>query len=182
MTDQKLLALLRSDPEAGTDRLIRQYSGLVYSIVSGILSGVCDSSEIEDCAADVFHRFIRDHGSFRSGASVKTYIGIMARNAAVDCKRKKVPYIPLDGGSVLELPDGDDVQAEAARKDMVRRVLDEIRKMGHPDSDILFCRYYLGQSSKTVAASLGMTVSNVDTRAHRALEKLKEKFGGKQET
>ena len=50
--------------------------------------------------------------------------------------------------------------------------------MGHPDSDIMFRKYYLGQSSKTIAEKLNMTVSNVDTRAHRAVERLRTKFKG----
>ena len=50
--------------------------------------------------------------------------------------------------------------------------------MGHPDSDILFRKYYLGQSSKFIATKLNLTVSNVNTRAHRAVRKLRGKFGG----
>ena len=35
------------------------------------------------------------------------------------------------------------------------------------------------QIAKRIAADLGLTVSNVDTRAHRAVEKLKKEFGEK---
>ena len=56
MKDDELLTLLRSDENAGTEALIKQYSGLVYSVVRNILAGKCDSSEIEDCVTDVFLR------------------------------------------------------------------------------------------------------------------------------
>ena len=46
------------------------------------------------------------------------------------------------------------------------------------DSSILIRKYYLGQSSKTIAEELGMSVSNVDTRTHRAIMKLRTAMGG----
>ena len=44
MTDQKLLRLLKTDQNAGMARLIKEYSGLVFSVAKGILSDLCDSS------------------------------------------------------------------------------------------------------------------------------------------
>ena len=79
---------------------------------------------------------------------------------------------------MAEIPDNSDIVEEIAEKDLLERIFKEIAAMGHPDSDIMFRKYYLGQSSKTIAEKLNMTVSNVDTRAHRAVEKLRTKFKG----
>ena len=51
--------------------------------------------------------------------------------------------------------------------------------MGSPDAQILIRKYYFGQGSKEIAGELGLSVSDVDTRTHRAMEKLRNKFGGK---
>ena len=56
MTDEKLMDLIRTDPNTGMSLVIRRFSGFVFSIVSGIMAEVSDSSEIEDCVTDVFLR------------------------------------------------------------------------------------------------------------------------------
>ena len=179
MTDKKLLDLIRTDPNAGMSLVIQRFSGLVFSIVSGIMADVSDSSEIEDCVTDVFLRFKSSLDGFRPEASLKTYLGVIARNAALNRIRNKRTTVPFDEDFVVGLAVSPDVSDEIAEKETVRTVLDEIRKLGRPDSEIIFRKYYLGQSSKTIADSLGMTVSNVDVRSHRAIVKLREKLGGK---
>ncbi|MBQ4290351.1 MAG: sigma-70 family RNA polymerase sigma factor [Clostridia bacterium] len=179
MTDQKLLRLLKTDQNAGMARLIKEYSGLVFSVAKGILSDLCDSSEIEDCVTDVFLKFQEGLDSFRPEASLKTYLGVIARNTALNVRRNRIPTEPLDGEDFpVGIPDGVEPEEEAAEKELLSNLFREISEMGHPDSDILFRKYYLGQSSKFIAAKLNLTVSNVDTRAHRAVRKLRGKFGG----
>ena len=58
-----------------------------------------------------------------------------------------------------------------------------LEKMKAFDADlaeftILLRKYYFSDSSKEIAASLNLTVSAVDTRAHRAILKLRSIFGG----
>ena len=64
MRDEKLLELIKTDANAGMEKLMREYSGLVYSVCRGRLEKFCDSSEIEDCAADVFMKFYSGLDSF----------------------------------------------------------------------------------------------------------------------
>ena len=180
MTDEKLVDLIRTDPNAGMSLVIRRFSGLVFSIVSEIMADVSDSSEIEDCVADVFLRFRSSLDGFRPEASLKTYLCVIARNAALNCVRNKRTTVPLDEDFVVRTAVGPDVSDEVAERETIRTVIDEIKKLGHPDSDIIFRKYYLGQSSKTIADSLGITVSNVDVRSHRAILKLREKLEGKE--
>ena len=179
MNDRKLLALLKDDPNAGMTQLIRQYSGFVFTVAGGILSEVCDSSEIEDCVTDVFLHFYSGAASFRSDASIKTYLGIAARNAALNCARSRLPREPIeDGDFTIEIPGSTDPGEEAAEKDLLERVFKDVYALGRPDSEIIIRKYYLGQSACSIARALRMTVSNVNTRAYRAVRKLRKKYGG----
>lgn len=179
MTDQKLLKLIKTDPDAGTEQLIKQYSGFVFALARGIMADTCDSSEIEDCVAEVFIRFQRKAASFSPDASVKTYLGVITRNAALNCVRGKRVCESIDGEDfLLEIPDRTDIAEEIAEKQLVEAVFKEIERLGPPDSEIMFRKYYLGQSSKQISKVTGLTVSNVDTRASRAVAKLKAIFGG----
>ena len=179
MTDSKLIELLITDRNAGMTALIKQYSGFVFAIVRPILTDVCDSSEIEDCVTDVFLNFYSALHRYKPDASIKSYLGKIARNASLSIVRSKVPAESLDDDDFpIEIPDGTELSRSLAEKELLERVFLQIKLLGRPSSDIIFRKYYLGQSSKQIAEELKMTVSNVDTRAHRALQKLKTKLKG----
>jgi len=50
--------------------------------------------------------------------------------------------------------------------------------LGEPDHEILIRKFYLLQPSKVIAEKMGMSVSAVDTRTHRAIAKLRDMLGG----
>ena len=96
MDDKELLGLLRSDPDEGMKRLLAGYTGCVYSVVRAVLSGICDSSEIEDVVTDVFISFYTRLDSFRGEASIKTYLCRTAKHLANNCLRKRRDARSLD--------------------------------------------------------------------------------------
>ena len=84
--------------------------------------------------------------------------------------------ISLDGE--VQIADDIDIESELEERELVREVLGAINALGEPDTSIIIRKYYLGESSAEIAKALDLTVSNVDTRAHRALNKLRNLFGG----
>lgn len=185
MEDSKLLRLLQKDPNAGMEQLMDQYAGLVYAVVKGRLAGVSHvSSDVEDCVADVFSQFYAHLSAYDpKRASIKTYLCVMARNQAVTVARwrsREQGAISLDDETAaLQLADDLSIESELTEAELRREVFDAVRALGEPDASILLRKYYLGESSKEIANALGLTVSNVDTRTHRALNKLKSIFGEK---
>ena len=184
MEDNKLLRLLQEDPNAGMEQLLKQYTGLVYTVVrSKLNASYYLSSDIEDCAADVFSKFyteLNDYDPRKS--SIKNYLCVIARNRAINVSKRRVleGSISLDDEQSL-LPAADDIliDSELSEEELRREVIKAVEELGEPDSNIIFRKYYYGESSKEIAKAVGMTVSNVDTRAHRALNKLRKIFGDK---
>ena len=183
MEDKKLLRLLHKDPNAGMEELLNQYTGLVYTVVKGRLNGYyCLSSDIEDCVADVFCKFYTELAGYDPKiSSIGSYLCVIARNHAINLARKR----SLEGGISLDderspLPASDDltIDSELADKELRREVFRAIEDLGEPDSSIIFRKYCYGESSKEIAKATGLSVSNVDTRAHRALKRLRKMFGG----
>ena len=173
MTQAELLRLLRQNPYRGMQALTERYAGLLYAVVSARLSGdLYSSAEIEDCVADTFSDFYLSMDAYDPDrSSLKTWLCVLARNKVVDIARKKrLELIPLDA----QTEEAAFVEDDAPERSEVLR---EIKNLGEPDSAILLRKYYLGQSSKEIAKALGMTVSNVDTRTHRAIAKLKKVLG-----
>lgn len=178
MKDGELLQLLRRDPYSGMQTMTGLYGGLLVTVVRARLPvSAFGSGEVEDVVADTLSAFYLSLDRYRSQeCSIRSYLCVMAKNRAADVlRRSRIVPLPLDSA---EIEDSLDVADGAEESELRARLLDEIKRLGEPDSAILIRKYYLGQSSKDVAADLGMTVSNVDTRTHRAIRKLKEIFRG----
>ena len=184
MEDTRLLQLLHKDPNRGMKQLMNQYAGLIYAVVKGKLVGChCVSSDIEDCVADIFSEFYMEISKFDpEKASIKTYLCVMARNNAIDVLRKQEKRRGeqfLDDEEHWFSPSDDIViESKLEEAELRKEVLRAVKELGRPDADIIFRKYYYGESSKEIARALNLTVANVDTRTHRALNRLKKMFGG----
>ena len=183
MDDIKLLNLIKSDPNEGIKQLINQYSGLVYAVVKNRISEVCISSDIEECTADVFSEFYIKLGSYNPElSSLKAYICSIANHKALNIYnryiRSKETESLDDEEAFIQLEDGNRIEKDVFEKEERKEILKEIKSLGEPDSTIIILKFYLGETSKEISSRLGLTVSNIDTRTHRALKKLKEKLGG----
>jgi RNA polymerase sigma-70 factor (ECF subfamily) len=181
--DVKLLNLIKTYPEEGMRQLINQYSRLVYTVVKSKISSVCNSSDIEECVADVFSEFYINLDNYNVNLShIKTYICSIANHRATNIYKeyqKKIEEVSLDDEDVwIQIEDKNLVEKDVLTNEKRKEILDAVKSLGEIDSMIIFLKFYLGESSKEISKRLGLTVSNVDTRTHRALKKLKEKLEG----
>jgi len=184
MEDKKLLRLLKKDPNAGMERLLDLYTGLVYAVVKSKLSAsYYVSSDVEDCVADVFSKFYAELSGYDpSISSIKNYLCVIARNHAINISKRRMleGAVSLDDEQLfLQVADDVTIDSDLAEDELRHEVIKAVENLGEPDSGIIFRKYYYGQSSKDIAKALGLTVSNVDTRTHRALNKLRKMFEDK---
>lgn len=182
MKDDELIKLLHKNPEKGIKKLSEQYAGLVYTVVKGKL---CDFSvaEIEECISDTFSEFYLDLDSYKpNSGSIKSWLCVMARNNAIDILRKsqRQPVIvSIDDENIYkQYTEGFSVEEDFENSDLLSNILEEIKKLGEPDCEIIVRKFYFNEPSKEIAKALDISVSNVDTRAHRAIAKLRKIFGG----
>lgn len=186
MTDHILLQKLHTQPNAGMELLMERYAGLVYTVVRGVLPpDLFSAGDAEECAADVFSEFYCDLDKYdpRRG-SIKGWLCAMARNTALDLVRRRGRErgaVSLDDCPAgLEPGSEGSLEGDFENAETRRALLEAVRDLGEPDRQIVLRKFYLGQPSREIAQVLGLTVSNVDTRTHRALKKLREALGGDQ--
>lgn len=184
LKDEKILRLIKKDPSVGMDLLIEIYGSLAGYIIRHKLSSICPDEDVEECVADVFVDFYKqlDRVDLKKG-SIKTYISTIARRRAVDyfqvAVKNKAYVTELDEAVTNSIPD----QAPSPETSVVMNeensfLLKEVQKLGEPDSEILFRRYYLDQSLNEIADAIGMKRPAVSKRISRALEKLKFRMEG----
>lgn len=181
MPDKTILSLIDKNADKGMRVLMQQYTPLVYSVVRSRLSACMSSNDIEETVSDVFIAFYRQRQKVNTQiGSLAAYLTVIAKNKSADMLRLHGRQISVcnDAESMLELPDSFDLQREAERNALHRRLIEEINALGEPDSTIVYRRYFLGESSKEVALYLKMTDSNVRKRLSRALRRLEKNLKG----
>lgn len=176
MSDAELLDLLRKNPEKGLKALIAQYSGIVYAVMRRNLPDAFCAADAEACAAEIFSEFYFDLDKFDpSKGSIKAWLCVIARHNAVDLARRDKSVLPLDEEIRADIG-GISLESDLEEQELRRAVLSEVKSLDEPDREILLRKFYLGESSKEIAKRLKMSVSNVNTRTSRAVEKLREKL------
>ena len=183
MKDKELIELLHKKPDDGIRVLTEQYAGLVYAVVLGKLRSFgFNDYDIEECVAETISEFYFAVDKFNSSSGrIKSLICVMARNNAIDFIRKRKSEsgnISLDDNKCEEISDEISIEINCEDKSFREKLLSTVKNLGEPDCEIIIRKFYLCQSSKEIAQKLDISVSNVDTRTHRAIRKLKEILGG----
>lgn len=183
MNDEGLAKLIALDPEMGMKKLIERYGGLVNAVVSGKLrSERFVRQDVEDCAAETFFEFWRGFEKAPCrGDEIRARLCVIAKRNAIDRLRRcyrEPDTLSADEGSAVNTRADYSLEGEFEKKERRLELINAVKALGRPDSEIIIRKFYLGQSSKEIAAEMRMSVSNVDTRTHRAIEKLKKELGG----
>lgn len=175
MTDWEIINLYSQNPEKAITYLVDRYSALVYTIVYSKLGNVSAKEDIEETVADVFIQLYRYTNSIDlEKGSIKSYISVMAKRIA---QRKAMTIINKEKAfSIDDLSNSIPFSSEEIKQKENRQVLLEcIKKLGKPDSDILVLKYFYGLKSKEIGKTLGIKTNTVDKRISRSLKKLREK-------
>lgn len=179
MTEVELCRWLQTKPEAALPELIDCYSGLVVSVLRAKGGNLLQKEDLEELASDCFLSLYeqREHIDLSKG-SIASLLCVIAQRKAVDHLRKlnRRPHSQPLGD--------DDIFASAVQPDQTQALADRqallqaVRDLGHPDADIIFRKYYLGQSHRQIGDALGLSENAVTKRLRRSLKKLKSKVEG----
>jgi RNA polymerase sigma factor (sigma-70 family) len=154
----------------GFEDLYRDTFPRVYAYVASMLR---DRSAAEDVTAAAFERAYRKRTGFsvRRGSPEAWVFGI-ARNAALDELRKRKRRAKLETEPDDVWSPGPDEEAERLiRREEVRAAL---ATLDARDRDLVALKFAGGLSNREIAGVLRISESNVGSRLHRAVEKLRK--------
>ena len=170
MTDKELAALLESDVQNGLAAAVELYGGYVYKIVLTRLSDICAKEDIDEAVSDIFFKLFTAAKGGKTFTSVGGYLSVTAQRHCIDLFRKvtgRAQTVPLD--EIAELSSEQEIFADTSQE-----LMNAIKSLGEPDTQIFLRRYFFGQRNKYIARELGMTAAAVNKRISRGLVKLKE--------
>lgn len=180
--EKELCLLLIENPEKGIEKIMNHYMAFVYTIAYGKLSGICSKQDIEECVADIFYEVYNTRSLIDlEKGSLKSYLAVLSKRRAIDVFRKLVKnssdvYIDeFEHDWIASDTNVENGIIDSERSDLL---IQEIKALGEPDSQILIWKYYFGQPSKIISKTLGIKENTVNKKVSRALGKLKQALGG----
>ena len=166
----ELVKRMSSGDEQALVEIIGIYHSYVTKIVYSILSGYTDLIDWQGVVNQVFFTLWENAKSFDTSKStdLKGYIGVIAKNSAINEKKKYVLVSPIIDDVLGEVSDSFS-QIE------LKLILEEaIRKLDKQEQLILVKFYFQGNKINTISEDLGLSESTVKSKLRRSKEKLKK--------
>lgn len=170
MEDRDIIRLLQSDPQRGTEEMIRKYQRLCDSIAGRILPTF--PSDADECVLDAFLKVWKNAKRLDPDRSLKGYLIAAVRTTCID-RLRSFPDYPFtdDEEDLMDFCDPADETVRREESDLIRRLIVEL---GKPDSLVMIRRYYLCQPISEIAAEMGLSEKSVKNRLYYAKGKLKK--------
>ncbi|WP_037372221.1 RNA polymerase sigma factor [Anaerovorax odorimutans] len=177
-TDESILELLNIDSRQGYIELTEKYLGFVYKIAYSKLSQTCSKEDIEEFVSDIFYEFYcnREKINLKKG-SIKAILSVFTKQRAINLFNRKIKEqqaISLYNDDVQDLLiDNVSVEQQVLDAERKSKLINEIKALGFPDSEILIRKHYLGQTLKEIGNDMNLKIKTVEKRHERALKKLR---------
>lgn len=176
-SDEKLIQLMDNNPQKAMKILMDTYTGLLVHIVRGRLTN--HEEDVKECVADVFIDFYKRYSTIDlNKGNIKSYLATLAHHKAIDRYRKLSTENVIDGDieehDYLVAATDDNPEQAIINKENAHELASAIKKLGEPDDDLIFRRYFLMQPVSEIAKQYGMKSNTITKRISRALESLKQ--------
>ncbi len=181
--DEALVKRAQKGDSPAFDELVRRYTNIVYRILFKILR---HEEDTQDALQDTFVSAYRALPRFRQDARFSTWIYRIATNAALmKARARRANLVSLDhptddseARSAWELPDWSATPDEEILTDETRRIMEEAIQSLPAEQRAAFVLHDLQDlSSAETAEAMGITVSAVNSRLHRARVFLRDRIG-----
>ena len=181
--DEVLVKRAQQGDTAAFDELVRRYTSIVYRVLYKILR---HEEDTQDALQDTFVSAYRALPRFRQDARFSTWIYRIATNAALmKARARKNNMVSLDhptedpdAQSAWELPDWSATPDEEIMTGETRRIMEDAIQALPPEQRAAFVLHDIQDfSSAETAQAMGITVSAVNSRLHRARVFLRDRIG-----
>jgi RNA polymerase sigma-70 factor (ECF subfamily) len=157
-----LVAAARTGQRAALDALFRRFAPVVH----GILLARLQPADADDLTQDVLETALTRLPSLREDAAFPGWIVSIARHAAMDAARRR---LPLTGVPMEEVADGADIEDRVE----ARRSLEAIRALPEAYRETLLLRLVEGLTGPEIAERTGLSPGSVRVNLHRGMALLR---------
>jgi RNA polymerase sigma-70 factor, ECF subfamily len=162
---------IRSGDEGAMAALYDRYSSLVYAVALRVLG---DTGAAEDVLQEVFMQLWRNPAAFDSSrGNLGAWLGVIARNRAIDGLRKRRPETDITDVVLSVEPD---MASDAERGRAMEKVRGALGGMPASQRSALEMAYFEGLTHTEIAAKTGEPLGTIKTRIRTGLQTLRKAF------
>jgi RNA polymerase sigma factor (sigma-70 family) len=181
LDEPALLERAKRGDAAAYERIVKEHQTIAFR-TAWLIAG--SAQEAEEAAQDAFLKAYRSLARFRTGAPFRPWLLRIVANEAHNRRLAAGRRRGLAVRAAEERREGDAVPSpESALLDSERRreLLGAIEGLSERDRIVIGCRYLLELSEAETAAVLGVRRGTVKSRLSRALERLRNELGVRDE-
>lgn len=169
LTDEELLRRTSAGEHEAFDVLMTRHSAAVYRFARAATDG---PAAAEDVLQETFLAAWRGAGSFQGRSAARTWLLTIARNQAWH-HRERAGRLPVDDGPLPELGEAagwgsESPESEALLSERRTLLARALSVLAAEDREILVLRDLEELSGEETAAALGLSLSAMKSRLHRA--------------
>lgn len=180
--EQTWVAQAQRGDEFAFTQLVETYQKPVNNLCYRMLG---EPESAEDAAQETFLRAYQHLDRYDAKRSFATWLLSIAAHYCIDrLRRRKFSMFSIDQeddeGNTFELPDADspNPERESVRREDHERLHEILSSLDETDRAAIVMRYWNDASEVEIAENLGLTVSAVKSRLHRARLALGKKWEG----
>ena len=179
MGDRKVIEEIRGRNEREFEKVVNQYSRLLWKVASSVLGGN-SAREAEECVADAFIYLWEHPENYQpEKGKLSTYLATIVRSRAIDRQRKqqREKEIPVDEMTLCNGMQGNVSGFKTKNPDNEERTLklrECMDKLDGEEKDVLIRRFCHEQKVSEIAVALGWKTKQVENRIYQAKKKLKK--------
>jgi len=167
--DGELIARYLAGEEAAASELVRRHTAVLarYLAAQG-----APAEELEDLTQDAFFKAFRALGSFRGGASFRTWLLAIGGNVLRDGRRRWRRRQVVELSPEIRDPSGDPAQ-QADAGWTLQRLEEGIGKLARLQRAVFMMRAQQGLEYGDIASGLGISEGAARVHYHHAVKRLK---------
>ncbi|MCG8475815.1 MAG: sigma-70 family RNA polymerase sigma factor, partial [Cytophagales bacterium] len=171
LTDEELMMEVRHDRLDSMSELFARYHLKLFRFMCKLTK---DSDQGEDLTQQVFYRMIRYRKSFGGASTFQSWMFRIARNVFYDACRCKHAKLRQDGVQLEDLA-GMALEDHNSRKQQQLGTLKlAMEQLPLEHKELLLMSKFQGMRYEEISEQTGLTVSNIKSKVHRTMKKLRE--------
>lgn len=177
-TDVWLVSMYRQGDDGAFSELLTKYERMIKTIAYRITRDHYSAEDVaQETALRIYRRLETEH---EPASSLKSWIGSVAHNAAVDAvkRTRQRPFSSLRADELESLiiytADVPDPAEQVGDAEFFQKVWEAIGDLSDEQKLIVKERFFEGLPHKEIGLHLDVPPATVDVRAHRIRSKLKD--------
>jgi RNA polymerase sigma-70 factor, ECF subfamily len=166
-TVEELLEGYQAADTAAFDQFYIRTNRLLFSF---LFSKLKNRGDAEDALQNTYLKIHRSIFSYKRGDPAMPWVFTIARNAAIDCIRRRRFGVSIDLETIAA-PD-DTPSAEQ----ILQELTDALQELPTADRALLQKRFLEDESYEQIARDAGLTAANARQRISRLLKKVRQRF------